>query len=459
MGKERTHVNLVVIGHVDSGKSTTTGHLVYKCGGIDPRTIEKYEKAASQMGKSSFKYAWVLDKLKAERERGITIDISLLKFNTQQYSITIIDAPGHRDFIKNMITGTSQADVALLVVSAAKGEFESGVSRNGQTREHALLAYTLGVKQVIVCVNKMDLTEPPYSQKRYDEVVKNVTVYIKKIGYDPTAVPFVPVSGWTGENMIAPSQKMSWFKGWKLKRKEGSASGKTLLEVLDSIHPPIRTVNKPLRLPLQDVYKIGGVGTVPVGKIETGVLKPGMLLTFSPAKLTAEVKSIEMHHQGLQTALPGHNVGFNIKNVSVKNLRRGDVAGNAQQDPPSDVSSFVAQVIVLNHPGKIKAGYSPVLDCHTTHVTCRFAELWEKLDRRSGKKLEDHPQVLVSGDAAVVRLVPNKPMCVESFFSYPPLGRFAARDLKQTVAVGVIKSVEKADQSSKKTALKGHVSK
>ncbi|KAM6971036.1 elongation factor 1-alpha-like isoform 1-T1 [Tautogolabrus adspersus] len=472
MVKEKTHVNVVIIGHVDSGKSTTTGHLVYKCGGIDQRRLEKFEKAAAQMGKSSFKFAWVLDKLKAERERGITIDISLLKFNTQKYTMTIIDAPGHRDFIKNMITGTSQvsstlsfilrklnyvfnsimsfqADVALLVVSAAKGEFEAGVSRSGQTREHALLAYTLGVKQIIVCVNKMDLTEPPYSQKRFDEVARSVSSFLKKVGYDPATVPFVPISGWTGENMITATQRMPWFQGWKARRREGNASGRTLLEVLDSIQPPIRTINKPLRLPLQDVYKIGGVGTVPVGKIETGVLKPGMTLMFSPAKLTAEVKSIEMHHQGLQAALPGHNVGFNIKNVAVKNLRRGDVAGNAQQDPPSDVSSFEAQVIILNHPGKLKAGYSPVLDCHTAHVTCRFAELREKIDRRTGKKLEDHPQILMSGDAATVKLVPIKPMCVESFFTYPSLGRFAARDLKQTVAVGVIKSVEK-DQGSKK---------
>ncbi|XP_034023163.1 elongation factor 1-alpha [Thalassophryne amazonica] len=448
MGKEKIHVNVVIIGHVDSGKSTTTGHLLYKCGGIDQRKIEKFEETAAQMGKSSFKFAWVLDKLKAERERGITIDISLLKFSTQKYSMTIIDAPGHRDFIKNMITGTSQADVALLVVSAAKGEFEAGVSRCGQTREHALLAYTLGVKQIIICVNKMDLTEPTYSQIRFNEVVQGVKVFLKKIGYDLSMVPFVPISGWTGENMIADTQKMSWYQGWKVRGRDGNLSGRTLLEVLDSIQPPVRTVNKPLRLPLQDVYKIGGVGTVPVGKIETGILKPGMTLMFSPAKLTAEVKSIEMHHQGLETALPGHNVGFNIKNVSVKNLRRGDVAGNAQQDPPSDVRSFEAQVIILNHPGKIKVGYSPVLDCHTAHVTCRFAELREKLDRRTGKKLQDEPQLLVSGDAATVKLVPIKPMCVESFFTYPPLGRFAARDLKQTVAVGVIKSVEK-DQGSK----------
>ncbi|KAK1173578.1 elongation factor 1-alpha isoform X1 [Acipenser oxyrinchus oxyrinchus] len=450
MPRERIHINVVIIGHVDSGKSTTTGHLIYKCGGVDSRTIEKFEKAASQMGKTSFKYAWVLDKLKAERERGITIDISLWKFTTRKYNITIIDAPGHRDFIKNMITGTSQADAALLVVSAAKGEFEAGVSRSGQTREHALLAYTLGVKQLIVCVNKMDVTEPPYSQNRFQDVVKNVAIYIKKIGYDPTAVPFVPVSGWNGENMLSPSQKMTWFKGWKIKRKEGNASGKTLLEVLDSILTPVRSINKPLRLPLQDVYKIGGIGTVPVGRVETGVLKPGMLVNFSPANLSAEVKTIEMHHEGIPTAFPGHNIGFNIKNVSVKHLRRGDVAGNAHSDPPSDASSFTAQVIILNHPGHIKAGYSPVIDCHTAHVTCKFAELKAKMDRRTGKKLEDHPLVLTSGDAATVKLVPKKPLCVESFFEYPPLGRFAARDLKQTIAVGVIKSVEKRNGSQKK---------
>ncbi|XP_077592045.1 elongation factor 1-alpha-like [Stigmatopora nigra] len=443
MSNEKPHINLVIIGHVDSGKSTTTGHLVYKCGGVDKRKLEKFEKAAAQVGKSSFKYAWLLDKLKAERERGITIDISLLKFNTNKYSMTIIDAPGHRDFIKNMITGTSQADVSLLVVSAAQGEFEAGVSRSGQTREHALLAYTLGVKQMIVCVNKMDATVPPYSQKRFDEVARAVAGFLKKIGYDPNAVAFVPVSGWTGENMVAPTAKMPWFQGWKMRRREGYVKGKTLLEVLDSVQPPVRIINKPLRLPLQDVFKIGGVGTVTVGKIETGILKAGMTLAFSPAKVTAEVKSIEMHHESLATALPGHNVGFNLKNVSVKTLRRGDVAGDARQDPPSDVGSFEAQVIVLNHPGRIQAGYCPVLDCHTAHVACRFAELKEKLDRRSGVKVEERPRQLMSGDAAIVKLVPIKPMCVESFFKYPPLGRFAARDLKQTVAVGVVKSVEK----------------
>ncbi|OCT77171.1 hypothetical protein XELAEV_18032367mg [Xenopus laevis] len=439
---QKTHLNIVIIGHVDSGKSTTTGHLIYKCGGFDPRALEKVEAAAAQLGKSSFKFAWILDKLKAERERGITIDISLWKFQTNRFTITIIDAPGHRDFIKNMITGTSQADVALLVVSAATGEFEAGVSRNGQTREHALLAYTMGVKQLIVCVNKMDLTDPPYSHKRFDEVVRNVMVYLKKIGYNPATIPFVPVSGWTGENISSPSQKMGWFKGWKVKRKDGFTKGQSLLEVLDALVPPVRPANKPLRLPLQDVYKIGGIGTVPVGKIETGILKPGMTISFAPSGFSAEVKSIEMHHEPLQMAFPGFNIGFNVKNIAVKSLKRGNVAGNSKSDPPTEASSFTAQVIILNHPGFIKAGYSPVIDCHTAHITCQFAELQEKIDRRTGKKLEDNPGLLKSGDAAIITLKPIKPFCVERFFDYPPLGRFAARDLKQTVAVGVVKSVE-----------------
>ncbi|CAG5124283.1 unnamed protein product [Candidula unifasciata] len=450
MGKEKIHINIVVIGHVDSGKSTTTGHLIYKCGGIDERTIAKFEKEAQEMGKGSFKYAWVLDKLKAERERGITIDIALWKFQTQKFYVTIIDAPGHRDFIKNMITGTSQADCAVLVVAAGTGEFEAGISKEGQTREHALLAYTLGVKQMIIAVNKMDSTSPPYSESRYTEIMKEVSTYIKKIGYNPASVPFVPISGWVGDNMLEESSNMPWFKCWAIERKEGNASGKTLIEALDAILPPSRPTDKPLRLPLQDVYKIGGIGTVPVGRVETGVLKPGMLVTFAPANVTTEVKSVEMHHEALPEAGPGDNVGFNVKNVSVKDIRRGNVAGDSKNDPPKATKSFYAQVIILNHPGEIKNGYAPVLDCHTAHIACKFAEIKEKCDRRSGKKLEDNPKFVKSGDAAMVELVPSKPMCVEAFQEYPPLGRFAVRDMKQTVAVGVIKSVTKEDISAGK---------
>lgn len=456
MVKDKTHINIVVIGHVDSGKSTTTGHVIYKCGGIDKRTIEKFEKEANEMGKGSFKYAWVLDKLKAERERGITIDIALWKFETPKFYVTIIDAPGHRDFIKNMITGTSQADCAVLIVAAGVGEFEAGISKEGQTREHALLAYTLGVKQLIIGVNKMDSTEPPYSEARFNEIVKEVSGFIKKIGYNPKSVAFVPISGFHGDNMIEASTNMSWYKGWDIEKvKEDKttvkSNGKTLLEALDSILPPKRPSDKPLRLPLQDVYKIGGIGTVPVGRVETGMIKPNMVIQFAPTGLTTECKSVEMHHESLTEGVPGDNVGFNVKNVSVKEVKRGNVAGDSKNDPPKGAKDFTAQVIIMNHPGEIHAGYSPVLDCHTAHIACKFAELKEKIDRRTGKKLEDNPKLVKSGDAAMILLTPSKPMCVESFNDYAPLGRFAVRDMKQTVAVGVIKAVTKAEAAGKVT--------
>jgi len=439
MPKDKTHINVVVIGHVDSGKSTTTGHLIYKCGGIDKRVIEKFEKEAAEMGKGSFKYAWVLDKLKAERERGITIDIALWKFESAKYYFTIIDAPGHRDFIKNMITGTSQADLAVLIVASSTGEFEAGISKDGQTREHALLAYTLGVKQMRVAMNKMDNTTPPYSEARYKEIKEEVSNFLKKTGYDPEKIPFIPISGFHGDNMIEDSSNMGWYKG------------PNLLDSLDQAKPPKRPVDKPLRLPLQDVYKIGGIGTVPVGRVETGMIKPGMIATFAPNGVTTEVKSVEMHHESMAEAVPGDNVGFNIKNVSVKEIRRGNVASDSKNDPAKETVSFSAQVIVMEHPGQISNGYTPVLDCHTAHIACKFQEITEKLDRRTSKKTEDNPKFVKKGDACMATLVPTKPMCVEAFKAYAPLGRFAVRDMRQTVAVGVIKSVEKSDKAGKVT--------
>jgi len=429
MGKDKTHVNLVVIGHVDSGKSTTTGHLIYKCGGIDKRTIDKFEKEANEMGKGSFKYAWVLDKLKAERERGITIDIALWKFETKKYYFTIIDAPGHRDFIKNMITGTSQADVAILIIASGVGEFEAGYAKNGQTREHALLAFTLGVKQMIVCINKMDDKSVMWDQKRYNEIKDEMTKFLQKVGYKTDTIPFVPISGWHGDNMIEKSSNLSWYKG------------PTMIEALDAIIPPKRPSDKPLRLPLQDVYKIGGIGTVPVGRVETGILKAGMTVVFAPVGVTTEVKSVEMHHEALEQAVPGDNVGFNIKNVSVKDIRRGFVTGDTKNDPPYQTASFDAQVIVLDHPNAIMAGYTPVVDCHTAHIACKFNKLLYKIDKRNGSKLEDEPKQVKSGEGAIVEMIPTKPLCVEAFSEYPPLGRFAVRDMRKTVAVGVIKRV------------------
>ena len=435
--KDKTHINLVVIGHVDSGKSTSTGHLIYKCGGIDKRTIEKFEKEAADMGKLSFKYAWVMDKLKSERERGITIDISLWQFETPKYHFTIIDAPGHRDFIKNMITGTSQADCAILMIATPQGEFEAGISKEGQTREHALLAFTLGVKQMIVCCNKMDEKTVNFSEERYLEIKKEVSEFLKKVGYKPDGINFIPISGWCGDNMMERSANTPWYKG------------PILIEALDKIEPPKRPTEKPLRLPLQDVYKIGGIGTVPVGRVETGILKPGMKVTFAPTGVETDVKSVEMHHESIPEAIPGDNVGFNVKGLSIKDIKRGNVCGDSKSDPPKEVEEFLAQVIIMNHPGQIENGYTPVLDCHTAHIACKFHEITAKIDRRTGKATEEEPKFVKNGDSALIRLKPSKPMCCETFTEYPPLGRFAVRDMKQTVAVGVIKATTRKENAKK----------
>ena len=439
MGKEKDKINLVVIGHVDSGKSTSTGHLIYKCGGIDERTIAKFEKEAAESGKATFKYAWVLDKLKAERERGITIDIALWKFQSAKRIFTIIDAPGHRDFIKNMITGTSQADAAVLMIASDAGGFEAGFSKEGQTREHALLAQTMGVKQMVVAINKMDDSSVKYAQSRYDEIKAELTTYLKKVGYNVANIPFIPISGWVGDNMLEPSDNMKWY------------TGPTLIDALDNLRPPKRPSEKPLRLPLQDVYKIGGIGTVPVGRVETGTLKAGMVVTFGPMNTTTEVKSVEMHHEQVPEALPGDNVGFNVKNLSVKDIKRGYVASDSKREPCTDTEMFVAQVIVFNHPGEIRNGYTPVLDCHTCHIACKFEKIRSKVDKRTGAVTEDEPQCIKSQDAAMVELVPTKPMVVETFSTFAPLGRFAVRDMRQTVAVGVIKELTRKQYAGKTT--------
>lgn len=425
---EKPHLNLVIIGHVDHGKSTLMGHLLYLAGAIDERTLKKYEEEAKKIGKESFKYAWVLDKLKEERERGLTIDLAFWKFETGKYYFTIIDAPGHRDFIKNMITGASQADAAILVVSAKKGEFEAGIGPGGQTREHAYLAFTLGVNQIVVAINKMDDPSVNWSQERYQEIRNEVSQLLKEIGYKIDKIHFVPVSAWTGDNLTKKSERMPWY------------DGPTLMEALDTFEVPPKPIDKPLRIPIQDVYSITGVGTVPVGRVETGVLKVGDTVVFEPAGVKGEVKSIEMHHEPLQQAVPGDNIGFNVKGVSKKDIRRGDVAGHPDK-PPTVVKEFIGQIIVIWHPTSIAPGYTPVLHAHTAHIATRFAELLTKIDRRTGQIVEEKPAYLKRGDAALVKFVPARPFVIEKYAELPQLGRFAIRDMGKTVAVGIVKEV------------------
>jgi len=427
---EKPHLNLIIIGHVDHGKSTTTGHMLYQAGVVDDRKIKELEELGKQLGKETFKYAWVLDNLKEERERGVTIDLRFLRFETPKYFFTVIDAPGHRDFVKNMVTGASQADAAILFVSAKRGEFEAGIGPGGQTREHAFLAFTLGVHQLVVAVNKMDDVSANWSEERYNEVKNEISRMLKMVGFKVDKIPFVPTSGWTGDNLTKKSDKMPWYKG------------PTLFEALDVFEVPPKTLNKPLRVPIQDVYTITGIGTVPVGRVETGVLKEGQQVIFMPSGKTGEVKTIETHHVRVPKAEPGDNIGFNVRGVAKTDIKRGEVMGPID-NPPTVAKEFIGQIIVIYHPTAIAAGYTPVLHYHTGQIACRFTELIRKLDPRTGQAVEEKPAFLKTGDGAVVRMEPLHPIAVEAYTDFPELGRFAVRDMGTTVAAGVIKEITK----------------
>ncbi|MEM3003710.1 MAG: translation elongation factor EF-1 subunit alpha [Candidatus Bathyarchaeia archaeon] len=425
----KPHLNLIVIGHVDHGKSTMTGNLLYQTGYIDKKKIEEYAKESEKTGAGdTFKFAWVLDSLKEERERGVTIDLSFQKFETPKIFYTIIDAPGHRDFIKNMITGTSQADCAILTISARKGEFEVGVGPGGQAREHAYLARTLGVNQLAVAITKMDDATVEWSQTRYEECKKEVEALLKVVGYDTSKISFVPVSGWTGDNLAKPSEKMPWYKG------------PTLLQVLDSFTQPPKPIDKPLRVPIQDVYSITGVGTVPVGRVETGILKEGDKVVFMPGNVSGECKSIETHHTRITQAEPGDNIGFNIRGVEKGAIHRGDVMGHPD-NPPTVAKEFIGQIIIISHPTAIAQGYTPVLHAHTATMAATFTELIAKIDPRTGQTIQEKPDFLKTGDGALVRLRPLSPMVIEPYSQIPQLGRFAVRDMGTTIGVGVVKEV------------------
>ncbi|MGB9815320.1 MAG: translation elongation factor EF-1 subunit alpha [Thermoplasmata archaeon] len=417
----KPHLNVVFIGHVDHGKSTTVGRLLLDTGAIDPRIIEQYRKEAAEKGKATFEFAWVMDRLKEERERGVTIDVAHKEFQSNKYYITIIDAPGHRDFVKNMITGTSQADAAILVVSAKEGVQE-------QTREHIFLARALGVPQMVVAVNKMDATTPPYSQEAFNSVKAEVEKLLKNVGYKD--VIFVPISGYVGDNVVKPSPNLPWYKG------------PTLVEAFDMLKLPEKPIDKPLRIPVQDVYSITGIGTVPVGRVETGVLNVNDTVIFMPANKTGEVKSIEMHHQPLQRAEPGDNIGFNVRGISKNDIKRGDVCGKVD-NPPTVAQEFTAQIVVLNHPSVISPGYTPVFHVHTAQVACTISEIVKTLDPRTNATKQEKPDFIKTGDVAIVKVTPTRPMVIEKSSEIPQLGRFAIRDMGITVAAGLCIDVVK----------------
>lgn len=420
MAAEKPHMNLAVIGHIDHGKSTTVGRLLFETGSVAQHIIDGFKKEAESKGKGSFEFAWVMDSLKEERERGITIDIAHKRFDTAKFYFTVVDCPGHRDFVKNMITGASQADAAVLVVAAPDGPME-------QTKEHVFLARTLGINQLIIAINKMDAVK--YDQKRFDEVKKQLSDLIKIVGFKPDETIFIPMSSFTGVNVSKHSPETPWY------------TGPTLLEALDTLKEPEKPTDKPLRLPIQDVYTISGIGTVPVGRIETGILKKGMKVSFMPANKEGEVKSIEMHHEEHNQALPGDNVGFNVRGIAKNDIRRGDVCGPVDV-PPTVAEEFTAQVVVLQHPSVLSVGYTPVFHCHTAQVACTFMELQKKLDPRSGQVKEENPAFLKAGDAAIVKIVPTRPLVIEKAKELPQLGRFAVRDMGSTIAAGIVLDIK-----------------
>ncbi len=417
---EKPHLNLAVIGHIDHGKSTLVGRLLFETGAVPAHIIEKYKEEAKAKGKESFVFAWVMDSLKEERDRGITIDVAHQRFDTAKYYFTIVDCPGHRDFVKNMITGASQADAAILVCAAKEGV-------QAQTKEHVFLARTLGINQLIISLNKMD--EVNYDKARYEAVKGEVSTLLKMVGYKPDEMHFIPTSAFKGDNLAKPSENTKWY------------TGPTLLAALDMLKEPEKPVTLPLRIPVQDAYTISGIGTVPVGRVETGKMKPGDKVIFMPAKAVGEVKSIEMHHQEIKEAVPGDNIGWNVRGVEKKDIRRGDVCGHTDK-PPAVADEFTAQIVVLQHPSAITIGYTPVLHCHTAQVAGTITAILKKLDPKTGQVAAENPDFIKAGDAAIVTIKPAKPLCIEKVKEIPQLGRFAIRDMGMTIAAGMVQDVK-----------------
>ena len=417
MAKEKPVINVAFVGHVDHGKSTTIGHLMFQSGVLPQQELDKLKAEAEKHGKVGFEFAYYMDKFKEERERGVTIDLSYEKLPTQKFEVTIIDAPGHRDFVKNMITGASQADAAFLCVAAKEGV-------QPQTKEHVWLLRTMGVSQVSVLINKMDTVD--YKEDSFNKVKDDVSEILKQASYKPEEITFIPVSGLMGDNLTKASDKMSWFKG------------PTLMAQFDNFKEPEKPTTLPLRMPVQDAYEITGIGTVPVGKIETGIMKPGQKIKILPGRtgkgIDAEVKTVEMHHEALPQAEAGDNVGVNLRGIGKKDVARGDVICDAASPAPI-VEEFTAQIAVIAHPTVIAKGYTPVFHVHTAQVPCQFIELVEKTSP-DGKKAEN-PDFLKNGDVAIVKLKPIGNLVLEKQSENPHMSGFAIRDAGATVAAGM----------------------
>ncbi|MBW3021198.1 translation elongation factor EF-1 subunit alpha [Candidatus Woesearchaeota archaeon] len=418
MADKKEHMNLVFIGHVDHGKSTTVGRLLYDSGTIDDNTMRKLKEEAAANGKAGFEFAYTMDNLKEERERGVTIDLAHKKYQSKSKDFTIIDAPGHKDFIKNMITGASQADAAVLVVAANDGI-------NAQTKEHVFLSKTLGINQIIIAVNKMDISGVDYSEAKFNEVKADVGKLLASVGFKPATVPFIPTASLLGGNIVNKSDKMPWY------------TGPVLAEAIDALVVPEKPVDKPLRMPIQDVYSISGIGVVPVGKIETGVMKVNQKVIAVPGRegkgVPGEVKSIEMHHEQFQEAIPGDNVGISVRGFGKKDVARGDVIGTPD-NIPKVAEEFTAKIVVLNHPSVITVGYCPVFHIHTAQVAGQIVEI---IDKTTAGEVTQKPDFIKNGDSATVRIRPVQPLVIEKNTEIPELSRFALRDSGVTVAAGM----------------------
>jgi elongation factor 1-alpha len=468
MSGDKTHLSIVVCGHVDAGKSTTTGRLIFELGGIPEREMQKLRDEAKVLGKESFAFAFYMDKSKEERARGVTIACTTKEFFTTSYHYTIVDAPGHRDFIKNMISGASQADVALLMVPS-DGNFTAAIARGnhklgevqGQTRQHARLINLLGVKQLVVGINKMDCDVAKYSQERYQEIKDEMESMLVKVGWKKefvkNCVPFMPISGWIGDNLIKKSEKMAWWKGNDVKANKMPVHVDTLLDCLENmVKPPKRALKKPLRMPVSGVYKIKGVGDVITGRIEQGKVSPGEEAIFLPTHSSSKpcvgkIFSVEMHHKSVEFAGPGDNVGLNVKNLDKINMPRcGDVMVLKTDMSLKACQNFTAVVQVLDHPGELKVGYSPIAFIRTGRSAARIAKLNWKIGKETGGAKAENPNSLKANEMAEVVFEPQQPFVCEAFDACEGLGRVAILEGASVVMLGKCTAVEFKVDAGKK---------